>query len=121
MYNHIKQLRLPYTIIDVGWWYQVAFPRVPSGKVDYVAVGLAEEIVGKGNVPSALIDLRDVGRYVAKIIIDEQTLNRMVFAYNTVMTQNQVYDLIEEMSGEKLERNYVSRRRLTGLPLTLAD
>ncbi|KIM94502.1 hypothetical protein OIDMADRAFT_60829 [Oidiodendron maius Zn] len=108
VYNHIKQLRLPYTIIDVGWWYQVASLRVPSGKVDYVAVGLAEEIVGKGNIPSALTDLRDVGRYVTKIIIDEQTLNRMVFVYNTVMTQNQVYDLIEEMSGEKLERNYVA-------------
>jgi hypothetical protein len=108
VYNHVKQLWLPYTIIDVGWWYQIAFPRVPSGKVDYVAFGVADEIIGGGNVPSALTDLRDIGRYVAKIIVDERTLNRMVFAYNTVITQNQIYDLMEEISGEKLERNYVS-------------
>ena len=108
VYNHVKQLWLPYTIIDVGWWYQIAFPRVPSGKVDYVSFGVAEEIIGGGNVPSALIDMRDIGHYVAKIIVDERTLNRMVFAYNTVITQNQIYDLMEEISGEKLERNYVS-------------
>ena len=114
VYNHIKQLRLPYTIIDVGWWYQAAFPKVPSGKVDYVAVGLADEIIGGGNVPSALTDLRDVGHYVAKIIIDDRTLNRMVLAYNTVMIQNQIYDLMEEMSGEKLERNYVSKLKTAG-------
>jgi hypothetical protein len=69
-----------------------------------VAVGLAEEIVGGGNVPSALTDLRDAGRYVAKIIINDRTLNRMVLAYNTVMTQNQIYDLVEEMSGKSLNR-----------------
>ena len=108
VYNHVKQLWLPYTIIDVGWWYQIAFPRVPSGRVDYVSFGVAEEIIGGGNVPSALTDMRDIGRYVAKIIVDERTLNRMVFAYNTVITQNQIYDLMEEISGEKLERNYVS-------------
>jgi hypothetical protein len=108
VYNHVKQLWLPYTIIDVGWWYQIAFPRVPSGKVDYVAFGVAEEIIGGGNVPSALTDMRDIGHYVAKVIVDERTLNRMVFAYNIVITQNQVYDLMEEISGEKLERNYVS-------------
>lgn len=108
VYNHIKQLWLPYTIIDVGWWYQIAFPRVPSGKADYVSIGLAEEILGGGNVPSALTDLRDVGRYVAKIIVDDRTLNRMVLAYNTMMTQNQIYDLMEEISGERLDRNYVA-------------
>lgn len=86
-----------------------------------MAVGLAEEIVGKGNVPSALTDLRDIGRYVAKIIINNRTLNRMVLAYNTVMTQNQIYDLIEEMSGEKLERKYVSKLKTAGRLLTLAN
>lgn len=109
MYNHIKKLWLPYTIVDIGWWYQIAFPRLPSGKADYVAMGIADEILGGGNVPSAITDLRDIGRYLAKIIVDERTRNKMVFAYNTVMTQNQIYDLMEEISHEKLERNYVSR------------
>ena len=108
VYNHIKQLWLPYTIVDVGWWYQLAFPRLPSGKIDYTMFSANNEIVGGGNVPSALTDLRDVGRYIARIIVDERTLNRMVFTYNTLMTQNQIHDLLEEVSGEKTERKYVS-------------
>ena len=66
------------------------------------------EIVGDGNTPMGLTDLRDIGRYVARIIDDERTLNKMVYAYNTVKTQNEIYDLLEEISEEKIQRNYVS-------------
>lgn len=66
-----------------------------------------DEIVGEGNTPTALTDLRDIGRYVSKIIVDDRTLNKMVFAYNTLMTQNQIYDLMEKISGEQIARNYV--------------
>lgn len=66
-----------------------------------------DEIVGDGNKPTALTDLRDIGRYVAKIIVDDRTLNKMVFAYNTVMTQNEIYNLMEKVSGDEVLRNYV--------------
>lgn len=69
------------------------------------------EIVGDGNTPLAMTDLRDIGRYVALIIGDDRTLNKMVLAYNTVVTQNQIYDLLEEISEEKVQRNYVSCAR----------
>lgn len=107
VYNHTKKLFLPYTILDVGWWYQIAFPRLPSGKIDY-AVGIPDNgIPGDGNVPSALTDLRDIGKYAAKIITDDRTLNKMVLAYNEEWSPNQVYDLLEKLSGEKLTRKYV--------------
>jgi hypothetical protein len=51
--------------------------------------------------------LKDVGRYVAKIIADDRTLNKMVFAYSEVSSQGQVFDMLEKASGEQLERNYV--------------
>ncbi|KAL5335827.1 hypothetical protein BJX70DRAFT_390435 [Aspergillus crustosus] len=108
VYNHIKQLRLPYTIIDIGWWYQLSYPRLESGKVDYAMTTANNEIVGDGNTPMALTDLRDVGRYVARIISDDRTLNKMVFAYNEVLTQNQIFALLEEISGEQITRNYIS-------------
>lgn len=69
------------------------------------------EIVGDGNTPLALTDLRDIGRYVARIITDDRTLNKMVFAYNTVLTQNEIFGLLEEISGEQITRNYVSSTR----------
>ncbi|KAL4967748.1 aromatic alcohol reductase [Aspergillus stella-maris] len=108
VYNHIKQLRLPYTIIDVGWWYQLSYPRLESGKMDYAMTAANNEVVGDGSTPMALTDLRDIGRWVAKIISDERTLNKMVFCYDEVMTQNQIYELLEGISGEEVVRNYVS-------------
>lgn len=71
----------------------------------------ADGIAGDGNVPFALTDLRDVGKYVARIICDPRTLNHMVFAYNEVWTYNQLYALLERLSGEKISRKYVSSMR----------
>ncbi|KAJ4264346.1 hypothetical protein NW762_005542 [Fusarium torreyae] len=104
--NHIKQIYLPYTVIDVGWWYQITLPRLPSGRIDYAITFPAGHIAGDGNKPSALTDLGDIGHYTARIIADPRTLNQMVFAYSELYTPNQVYDLLEKLSGETIERNY---------------
>lgn len=61
-----------------------------------------------GNVPIALADIGDIGRYVAKVIADPRTLNKRVFVYNEIYTQNQVYNLVEKLSGEKIQQSYVS-------------
>ncbi|KAJ5662295.1 NAD(P)-binding protein [Penicillium maclennaniae] len=114
VYNHIREIGLPFTIIDVGWWYQVSFPKLPSGRIDYASIIPVDEIVGDGNMPSALTDVRDIGRYVARIIVDPRTLNKMILAYNEVFSQNEIYDLLESLGGEKLERKYVSGPEVHG-------
>ncbi|KAK4496663.1 hypothetical protein PRZ48_012645 [Zasmidium cellare] len=106
IFNLTKRLHLPYTIIDVGWWYQFSFPRLPSGKIDYVVGFPNETIPGDGNVPTALTDLRDVGKYVARVIKDERTLNKTAFVYNELWTQNKIHDLLEKLSGEKIPRKH---------------
>lgn len=111
VYNHIKRIHLPYTIVDVGWWYQIAYPRLPSGKIDYAAMGMPT-LIGDGTVPSALTDIRDIGKYVAKIIVDERTLNKYVLAYDELWTPNEVVDELERLSGEKIPREYVSEHTL---------
>lgn len=60
-------------------------------------------------MPTALTDLRDIGRYMAMIISDPRTLNKKILAYNLVSSQNKIYELMEELSEEKIDRNYVSR------------
>ncbi|KAM0547780.1 hypothetical protein ACHAPJ_010241 [Fusarium lateritium] len=110
--NHIKKIHLPFTVVDIGWWYQVNLPKLPSGRIDYAAMETADGIAGDGNVPFALTDVRDIGSCVARIITDPRTLNRMVFAYNEVWTQNRVYDLLESLSGEKLDRKYVPAKAI---------
>lgn len=108
VYNLVKRLHLPYTIIDVGWWYQFSIPQLPSGKIDYAISVPIQSIPGDGNMESARTDLRDVGKYVVRAIKDERTLNKMVFVFNELWTSNHIYDLLEKLSGEKVLRKYTS-------------
>ncbi|KAJ4269675.1 hypothetical protein NW762_001343 [Fusarium torreyae] len=115
LFNHIKKLYLPYTIIDVGLWYQGTLPNLPSGKIDYAVTFPATTIAEDGSHASTITDLRDVGRYVARIITDERTLNKSVFAYNEVWTQEMIFSHLERVSGEKLERKFVSTKELEAM------
>lgn len=109
MINHIKKIYLPYTVIDVGMWYQIAIPRLPSGKIDYALTYSSDQVADDGQRASSITDLRDIGRYVARIITDERTLNQYVFTYNEVWTQNQIWNHLEKISGEKIPRSPVSQ------------
>ncbi|KAK6816110.1 hypothetical protein RU639_009054 [Aspergillus parasiticus] len=109
IYQHIRKLHLPYTIIDVGFWHQISFPTVPSGRVDYASMYAPNTTIhAGGNAPNLLTDLRDIGPFVARIIADPRTLNRSVYTWSDVLTQNEIFDMMEEVSGEKIERTYMS-------------
>ncbi|KAH6989633.1 hypothetical protein BKA56DRAFT_476271 [Ilyonectria sp. MPI-CAGE-AT-0026] len=107
--NHVKKLHLPYTVIDIGWWFQLTLPRLPSGRIDYALIMPGNTIAGDGDVRTALTDIRDVGRYVAHIISDPRTLNKMVFSYTELLSQNEVFQLLEKLSGESIDRTYISK------------
>ncbi|KAN0112330.1 isoflavone reductase family protein [Hyaloscypha variabilis] len=111
--NHIKQLFLPYTFIDVGYWYQFSFPPLRSGKTDeYIFPGMNTKLRGDGTAPNLITDLRDVGRFVARIVADERTLNRYVFAYGEELTESEIYAAMEEVSGEQLEQKFISEQEI---------
>ncbi|KAJ1329850.1 NmrA family NAD(P)-binding protein [Microdochium nivale] len=114
--DHIQRVRQPYTVIEVGWWYQLSLPRVPSGRLNgnlereltgtgtsntrsliYLPAG---EVIAGGRVPSAMTDLRDVGRFVALIVADDRTVNKTVFAWGEVATQTEVGEMVERLAGE---------------------
>lgn len=106
--DHIKRLYLPYTVIDIGWWYQLSVPLVPSGKLDNVVSAPILSIGGTGDTQIAFTDNRDIGKYVARIIADPRTLNRQVFVYNEVSTQEAIWSEVERLTGESIPRKYVS-------------
>ncbi|GFG11759.1 NAD(P)-binding protein, partial [Aspergillus udagawae] len=110
--SHIQQLRLPYTYIDVGWWYHVVLPRVASGRTEHaLPLGMPDlPIALDGNIPSGLTHIRDIGRYIARIILDPRTVNKKVFVYNELYTQNQLCDLVERLTGEMPQRKYISEK-----------
>ncbi|KAF2668136.1 eukaryotic translation initiation factor eIF-4A subunit [Microthyrium microscopicum] len=103
VHERIWYHHLPYTIIDSGYWYQISFPRLPSGKVDYALMGDKNTIFGDGNAPNMLVDKRDIGKFTARIIKDSRTLNKRVFLHADVLTQNEIITIMEEKSGEKVE------------------
>ncbi|KXS97392.1 hypothetical protein AC578_9610 [Pseudocercospora eumusae] len=50
--------------------------------------------------------------YAAKVIVDERTLNKHVVVFNEMWTPLQIVEHWEKISGEKLERTYVSETEL---------
>jgi hypothetical protein len=109
-YQRIWQHRIPYTIIDVGFWYQLSMPRVPSGRLDYALVLPLNEIIGGGDARNLLTDKRDIGNFVAKVLQDPRTINQKVICWGEDISQNELVRIVEEKSGEKLELTHVRFR-----------
>ncbi|PNP83745.1 hypothetical protein FNYG_02962 [Fusarium nygamai] len=101
--DRCKRLYLPYTVVDVGMWYQVCLPEPYAPPPP-----IADVFIGDGNAPTAIIDKEDIGPYVVRIITDPRTLNRSVFAYGEVTTQSTVLAEVETATGKEVPRNSLS-------------
>lgn len=79
-------------------------------------------VIGDGSIKMGLTDNRDIGRFVARIITDERTLNRSVFAYGDVKSTKEAWDDFEEIYGKPFEKPHVSRliRSLKAVDLVFA-
>lgn len=107
----IQRANLPYTIIDVGCWFQVFVPKVPSGRTDEAHSAYVDHrIVGNGNQNFALTDMVDIENYVEQMILDPRTLNKRVFAYTEVISTNERWSVMAAQSGETPPKAYVSRQ-----------
>ena len=53
-------------------------------------------------------DIRDIGKYVARIIGDERTVNRYVFCFGEMASQEEEFRIMEGLAGERIVRRYVS-------------
>ena len=69
-------------------------------------------IFGTGEVKTAFTDLRDIGKFVARIIADPRTLNRYVFVYSEELTQKEVLEIAKEASGQEFPVTYMSAKEL---------
>ncbi|KAJ4258887.1 hypothetical protein NW762_007974 [Fusarium torreyae] len=113
VFEHIKKVYLPYTIIDIGFWHEVMIPRIDSGRLDHVALYSKYFFVDDGSAACATTHIDDVGPYVACIISDPGTINRMVFAYGEVVTQHDIVQFIEDRSGEKVPLTKVTSEQIS--------
>ncbi|RBQ80346.1 hypothetical protein VDGD_01322 [Verticillium dahliae] len=104
---------MPYTVLDIGWWYQMTLPLLPSKRNAYVHIGAPDLIVGDGATRFAQTHLDDIGRLLARAVLDPRTLNRSVFGFGALTSQTEAYDLLERLSGETIERAYVDAQTVT--------
>lgn len=88
-------------------------PRVPSGRLDHAALFPTTFLIDQGDTPAALTSVIDIGNYVARIIVDPRTLNKRVFAYGEVLTQNDAIALTERVTGEKVPVTAVNTEQLS--------
>ncbi|RDK42362.1 NAD(P)-binding protein [Aspergillus phoenicis ATCC 13157] len=95
----IQRVGLPYTLIDVGCWFQVWVPKISSGRSDHAhSIYIDHRIVGDGNQKFGLTDMGDIGK--------------RVFAYTEVLSMNEIWDTMATVSGEIPPKDYVSEEDL---------
>lgn len=107
--DRCKRAYLPYTVIDVGAWYQVNLPPPYAAPPP-----IGDVFIDTGETPSALIDKDDIGPYVARIITDPRTLNRSVFAYGEVTTQKSIWAELGAATGKEVSPDSLSAASLEG-------
>ncbi|KXH50129.1 isoflavone reductase [Colletotrichum simmondsii] len=105
VYAELKAIDLPFTIIDVGWWYHGFIPQLASGRTDYTVVLpelLRNLVPGDGNMPTHVVDCADIGKLIPRIIVDQRTINQKVMASSATMSFNEIFAIAEELSKEKV-------------------
>lgn len=107
--DRIHRHRLPYTLIDCGYWHILSFPPVPSGKFAYAQLLPGKSVMyGDGEKKNLLSHLPDIGKWTARILKDDRTLNKRVVIWSDEISQNEIFTIVEQATGEKIERNYAS-------------
>ncbi|KAL5495816.1 hypothetical protein ACEPAI_1280 [Sanghuangporus weigelae] len=105
--DYVKESGIGYTFIDVGWWMQLSPPfmhLIDKAKVPYPRlIRTYGSRFGTGDVKCAVTDSRDIGKFVARIIVDERTLNRYVFCWVQEVTQNELFAIAERVFGHKID------------------
>ncbi|KAF5483304.1 Isoflavone reductase-like protein TP7 [Colletotrichum fructicola] len=118
IYQELERCKISYTIIDVGWWYNGFIPEVPSGRTDH-AIALPDFLRNlvpeDGNMKTYVIDNEDVGRFVARIIVDSRTVNKRVMAAGASMSFNEMFAIAEELTEDTVTRKHVSAEELKSM------
>ncbi|PYI30387.1 NAD(P)-binding protein [Aspergillus indologenus CBS 114.80] len=106
--TELRTQNLDYTVIDVGYWYQLSLPPVPSGRLSYAIPVPSTIIHGDGTAPTILTALGDIGRFVARIVADPRTRNRAVYTCSAVLSENEIFGIVEDVSGETADHRQES-------------
>ncbi|KAL0957151.1 hypothetical protein HGRIS_003243 [Hohenbuehelia grisea] len=94
------KISLPYTIIQVGGWYEFGFPPLSEQASNN---GKLYTVYGGGETKTASCDRKSMGRFGARIIDDPTTVGKRVLAHEDEVTQNQLWALADKYAPNRLE------------------
>ncbi|KAI0359472.1 NAD-P-binding protein [Trametes cingulata] len=110
--KYVKAPGVPHTFIDVGWWMQFSLPLPARSKVDAARKAWTHELHGDGTQKRLVTVLRNIGAYVARIVADPRTLNRAVMVWEDELTELEMHEIGERVSGDggelRAKRIYLS-------------
>ncbi|TBU26592.1 NAD(P)-binding protein [Dichomitus squalens] len=98
--DFVKELGIPHTFIDVGWWSQLYLPLPIRSHAPQVMKELTWRIYGDGSVRLLVTHHPNIGKYVARIIADPRTLNHAVIVWEDEVSQEEAHEIGERVSGE---------------------
>ncbi|KAL5514231.1 hypothetical protein ACEPAG_2319 [Sanghuangporus baumii] len=109
IHDYVKEIGIGFTFIDVGWWMDITLPFVDLEDFSQPIIQrVSKSYIGSGDVKCAVIDKRDIGKFVARIIADDRTLNRYVFCWTEEVTLNEIVALAERVSGHKINVEHIT-------------
>ncbi|KAF8646021.1 hypothetical protein AX16_007446 [Volvariella volvacea WC 439] len=102
--DYARESGLGYTCVDVGLWYQnyIGAAEAIGAQWPWFAENLRTSFNG-GTAKAAFVDMREIGKFAARIISDDRTLNRYVFVWGDEIVQNELLELTQKYSGKPLE------------------
>ncbi|KAL0948745.1 hypothetical protein HGRIS_008878 [Hohenbuehelia grisea] len=98
IHEYIFKAGVPYTIIAVGFWYEITFPPLEDA-----FGGWLYQTPGPGDVKSAVVNREHIGRIVARILDDAGTIGARVLANEDEVTLDQVWALADKYAPGKLD------------------
>ncbi|KAG9225639.1 hypothetical protein CCMSSC00406_0007496 [Pleurotus cornucopiae] len=95
--DYIKELGLPHTFIEVGWWLSGMFPPPHSARNTLMT---QKVYVGDRSQKLIYSTLPTIGKMVARIIVDPRTLNQTVVVYDGEISINETWKVAAKVTGE---------------------
>jgi len=74
-------------------WAHFFLPRDTEESEDTFLPSKSHKIIGSADPKNAIVDVADIGKFVAEIINDDRTLNRCVFCYGEELTQKELWEV----------------------------
>lgn len=100
----IQDAGMEFTVVITQAWYQYAIHPLCGLDLKNEEITLIEG----GNQKVSTMDMRDVGPFLAEILLDDYARNRYIRLEGSTLTRRQIKTVIEQATGKKMKTKEVN-------------